>query len=70
MIISNATRIIPYLNYIQDKEMVIIATKQSCTTMKEALNRKPVDTTINTIDFLNTLSKEELRTMTIKDRIE
>ena len=49
--------------------MVINATKQSCTTMKEALNRKLIDTTKNTINFLNTLSEEELRTMIINDRI-
>ena len=30
---------------------------------------KPADTTKNTINFLNTLSKEELRMMEIKDRM-
>ena len=49
--------------------MVINFVKQSCTTMKEALNKKPMDTTKNTINFLNTLSKEYFRTMGIKDRI-
>ena len=49
--------------------MVINAAKQSCTTVKEALNRKSVDITINTTNFLNTLSEEELRKMSIKDRI-
>ena len=37
--------------------------------MKEALNRKPVDIAKNTINFLNTMSEEDLRTMGIKDRI-
>ena len=49
--------------------MVINAAKQSCTTVKEALNRKPIDTSRNTINFLNTFSEEELRTMGIKDSI-
>ena len=49
--------------------MVINASRQSCIVVKEALNRKPIDTTRSTINFLNTLSKEELRTMGIKDRI-
>ena len=59
----------PYLNYIQEKEMVINASKQICTTMKEDLNKKPMDRPKNTINFLNTLSKEYLRTMGIKDMI-
>ena len=49
--------------------MVVNPAKHSCTVVKEALNKKPVDTTENTINFLNTLSKEYLRTMGIKDRI-
>ena len=50
--------------------MVINVARQICTTVKETLDRKPIDTTRKTINFLNTLSKEELRTMGIKDRIE
>ena len=40
MVISEANRIMPYLNYIQDKEMVINASKQICTVVKEDLNKK------------------------------
>ena len=57
MIIVEDIKIIPCLDYIQEKERVINAAKQTCTTMKEALNKKPVDTTKDTINFLNTLSK-------------
>ena len=49
--------------------MVINAANQSCTAIKQDLNRKLVDTNINRINFLNTLYEEELRTMGIKDRI-
>ena len=69
MIILEVSRISPHLKYIQDKEMVINESKQSCTTMNEALNIKPIDIIINTTNFLNTLSKEELREMGIKYRI-
>ena len=69
MLIYEATKIRPYLNFIHDKEMVINAAKQSCTTVKEALNKKPVDTTKNTTNFVNTPSEEELRAIGIKDRI-
>ena len=49
--------------------MVIDLSRKIYTTIKEALNKKPVDRTRNTINFLNTLSEEELRTMGIKDEI-
>ena len=60
MIIAEATKIRPYLNFTKDKEMVINATRQSCVSVKEDLDRKLADTTRNTIKFLNTLSEEEL----------
>ena len=44
MIITEATKMRPYLNYIKDKEMVINVPRQSCTTVKETLDRKPTDT--------------------------
>ena len=53
MIIAKAVKLRPYLNYILDKEMAIHAARQSCTTVKEALNKKPIDTFNNTINFLN-----------------
>ena len=34
MIIREATKMGPYLNYIKDKEMVINVARQSCTTVK------------------------------------
>ena len=70
MIIAEAVKIRPYLNYIQDKKMVINVAKHSCTVVKEALNKMLVDTTKNKINYLNTLSQEDLRTMGIKDRLQ
>ena len=58
-----------YLNYIQEKEMVTNSSKQSCTTMRDALNKDPVGTTKNIINFLNTLSEEDLRKMGIKEKV-
>ena len=69
MIIAEDVKTRPDLNYILEKEMVINISRQSCTAVKEALNKNPVDTVKNTINFLNTLSGEYLRTMGIKDRI-
>ena len=36
MIIIEDVKLMPYLNYILDKEMVITAAKKSCTAIKEA----------------------------------
>ena len=49
--------------------MVINTAKRSFTVVKEALNKNPMDTAKNTINFLNTLAEEYFRTMGIKDRI-
>ena len=39
------------------------------TTVGEILNKKPIDYAKNAIDFLNGLTKEELKTANIKDMI-
>ena len=57
------------MDYILDKEVVIQTTKQSVTTVKERMNKKPIDYAKNTIDFLNGLTEEELKTSNIKDRL-
>ena len=69
MIIAKATKKRLYFNFINDEEMVINAIREICLAVKEALDRKPTNTTRNTINFLNTLSEEELRIMGIKDMI-
>ena len=66
MIIAEDVKLIPYLNNILDKEMVINVARKSCTAVKEDLNKNPMDTTINTMNLLNTLLEEDLRTMRIK----
>ena len=63
MTIVEAVKLTPYLNYILEKEMVINTARQICTAVKEALNKNPVDIAKNTINFLNTLSEEDSRTM-------
>ena len=49
--------------------MVINTARQSFTVVEEYLNKKPMDTTNNTINFLNTLLEEYLRKMGIRDKI-
>ena len=69
MIIAEAGKLIPYLDYILDKEIVMQAARQSCTTVKEVLNKSPIVTTNNTVSFLNGLTKDDLKEIGIKDRI-
>ena len=61
MIITKAKKMRPYLNYIKDKEVIISFARQMCIVVKETLDRKPTNTSQNTINFLNTLSEEELK---------
>ena len=44
------------MDYILDKEIVIQYAMKSVTSMKERLNKKPIDYAKNTIDFLNGLT--------------
>ena len=43
--------------------MVVSAARQIFAPIKDPLDKKPTNTTRNTIYFLNKLSEEELRTM-------
>ena len=56
MIITEDGKLRPYLNYILYKEIVIQAARQSCTAVKESLNKKPIDTKNNTVHFINGVS--------------
>ena len=43
--------------------------RQSVTTVKEVLNKNPIDNANNTISFLNGLTEDYLKEASIKDRI-
>ena len=49
MIIDEATKIKTYLDYILDKEIVMPEAKQGVVSVREVLNKNPIDTTNNTI---------------------
>ena len=52
-----------------DKEKATQETKQSVKAVRERLNKNPVDYAINSIDFLNGLTEEELKVAHITDKI-
>ena len=68
-LISEATKLRPYLDYILEKERVIQEIKHSVTTVKEKLNKKLVDYAKNAIEFLNGLIEEEIRKAGIRGMI-
>ena len=43
--------------------------RETCTSVKEVLNKNPIYTTNNTDSFLNGLIEDDLRAAGIKDRI-
>ena len=69
MIITESTKMRPYLNFIKYKEFVISIERHSYGVKQENLDKRPTETTQNTINLLNTLSEEELKTMGIKYKI-
>ena len=57
------------MDYILDKEVVIHSSRQVLTIPREKLNKRPVDYAKNAIDFLNSLSKDDLKKANVNDRI-
>ena len=69
VIIVEAGKFRPYLDYVLDKELVINSSRQVMAVAREKLNTNLVDYTNNAINFLNGLSKDDLKKANIKDRI-
>ena len=59
-LISQESMLMPYLDYILDKEVVIQSAKKSVKAIKERLNKKLIDYAKNTVDFLNGLTEEDI----------
>ena len=68
-LISEATKLRSYLDYILDKEISMQSSKQSVATVRERLNKNPIDYARNAIHFPNRLKEEEIRTTNLMDRI-
>ena len=63
------TKFRPYLNYVNDKKLIVDMAFQRFKMVNENLDKKPLDTTQNTINFLNTLTYEDMQEMGIKDSL-
>ena len=59
----------PYLDFILDKDIVTQAARKNVLMVKHVLNKKPIDTTNNAINFLNSLIEDEIKKSNIQDRV-
>ena len=61
------TKVISYLNYVNDKILIVDVVFQRCKVVNETLYKKSLDTTHNVINLLNTLTYEDMQEMGIRD---
>ena len=64
VLITEAAKLMPYLDFILDKEIDRQAARQNVLIVKKVLNKKYIDTTDNAINFLNSLTEEKIRKAT------
>ena len=64
-----AKKVQSYLDFIQDKESTIHAAKKHIQKAKLDLHKRPLDTAKGTINFLNSLTYEDIKRGKIWDRI-
>ena len=69
VLIVEAAKLRPYLDFILDKEIVTQAARQNILMVKYVLHKNPIDTAHNAISFLNSLTEEEMRKENSQDRI-
>ena len=68
-IIKEANKFRPYLYFIADQEGALKVARHNILTVKQELNKKPMETAQNAINFLSTLSEGQVRRFDIRDRV-
>ena len=58
-IIREAGKLIPYLDYMLDKEAMIQSSMKIMTIVMEKLNKKPIDYANNAIEFFNGMTEDD-----------
>ena len=61
------TKVISYLNYVNDKILIVDVLFQRCKVVNETRHKKSLDTTHNVINLLYTLTYEDMQEMGIRD---
>ena len=60
-IILEANKFRPYLYYIADQKSALKVAKHNVLMVKQELNKKPMEVAQNAINFLSTLSEDQVR---------
>jgi hypothetical protein len=63
-----AAKFIVYLNFINDKERIVITTRSRCTVVNETLEKKPLEWAQNAINILKSIHITKPHTIGVKDR--
>ena len=58
-----------YLNFIDDQSALVNLANQRLKMVNETMERKPLITTQNALNFLNSLTYQKLQDIGIKDRV-
>ena len=68
-IIKESSRFRLYLDYVVDQENVLMFTKKNVVVVKHALNKNPMHVTQNAVEFLSTLSEDQIKRMGIHEKV-
>jgi hypothetical protein len=66
-ITSEAANIRVYLNFIDEKDNMVVTTRSKCTILNETLAKKPSEWAQKTLNLLNYVPITDLQTIGVKD---
>ena len=69
MLSVEITKFIHYLNFIDDQSTLVNLANQRLKLVNETMERKPLGTAQNALNFLNSLTYQKLQDIGIKDRV-
>jgi len=67
-IIAEAVKFRVYLNFINDKDIMVITTRSRCTVVNETLEKKPSEWAQNAINLINSIPTAKIHTIGVKYR--
>ena len=68
-IIIEVTKLLDFLNYVEDKRVLVINSLTKYEVENEIMQRRPANKEHNSIVFLSHLSNQELATLNVHDRM-
>ena len=68
-IIIEVTKLWDFLNYVEDKRVLVIISLTKYEVANEIMQRRPATKSHNSVVFLSHLSNQELETLNVHDRM-